>query len=58
MASDDDMVLRPVVRGMCKYESLVDFTLNLVDVLKMNDCLNVLDENEARLHQHLERKKK
>lgn len=42
--------MRPVLRGCCKYESLVDGTLKLVDLARMNDALNVQDENESRLN--------
>lgn len=44
-----DWLLRPVTRGMCKYESLLDGTLDLGDIQIMNDCLDVLDENEYRV---------
>ncbi|WP_275578206.1 DUF6889 family protein [Dyella mobilis] len=30
---------------MCKFESLVDGTLDLADVALMNDALDVIDEN-------------
>ena len=39
---------RPVMKGLCKYESLVDGTLNLVDFAEMNDWLDVQSENDAR----------
>ncbi len=42
--------MRPVVRGMCRYESLLDGTLGLADVALMNDALTVQDENSRRLH--------
>ena len=41
-------MLRPVARGWCKYESLIDGTLSLADVALMNDAIDVQDENEAR----------
>lgn len=44
-----DFIMRPVVRGMCQYESLLNGRLRLVDLARMNDALNVSDENEARL---------
>lgn len=44
-----DWLLRPVARGMCQYESLVNNALDLCDIMIMNDCLDVLDENERRL---------
>lgn len=40
--------MRPVVRGLCRYESLIDGTLMLEDVGRMNDALDVVDENEQR----------
>lgn len=48
MPDGDDWVLRPVIEGMCKYESLIDGTLDLVDLARMNDCLDVKAENEHR----------
>ena len=43
-----DILMRPVLRGMCRYESLLDGTISLEDVLIMNEALDVLDENTAR----------
>ena len=37
-----------MIRGMCKFESLKDGTLDLVDIAKMNDALDVEAENERR----------
>lgn len=48
MADDDDWVMRPAVERMCLYESLKDCTLDLEDVAKMNDALDVRAENESR----------
>lgn len=36
--------------GMCLYESLIDGTLDLADVTRMNDALDVRDENQRRLN--------
>ena len=41
--------MRPIMRGLCKYESAIDGTLDLVDFARMNDALNVFDENARRL---------
>jgi hypothetical protein len=30
---------------MCRYESLIDGTVDLADVALMNDALDVIDEN-------------
>lgn len=43
-----DWLLRPAVRGMCRYESLKNGTLDLADVALMNDALDVAAENERR----------
>ena len=48
MPGGEDWLLRPVVRGMCRYESLRDGTLGLKDVALMNDALDVQTENERR----------
>lgn len=50
-----DWLLRPVSRGWCKYESLIDGTLNLLDIAIMNDGINVLDENEMRARKAAEK---
>jgi hypothetical protein len=42
--------MRPVLRGMCLFESLIDCTLNLEHVAAMNDALDAQDENEWRIH--------
>lgn len=49
LSGGEDWVLRPVGRGWCKYESLKDGTLDLVDVALMNEALDVQDENERLL---------
>lgn len=43
--------MRPVVRGLCQYESLINGELDLNDVALMNDALAVLDENERRMQE-------
>lgn len=47
----EDWLLRPVLRGACRYESLIDGTLTLADVALLNDALDVMDENEARYYE-------
>lgn len=44
-------LMRPVLRGMCKMESLKDGTLDLVDVAIMNEAIDVQEENERRLQE-------
>lgn len=47
--------MRPVLEGLCKYESLTDGTLNLGDIARMNDALNVRAENQIRIQEAAER---
>lgn len=48
MANEEDWVMRPALEGLCSYESLKNCTLDLEDVAKMNDALDVKFENEKR----------
>lgn len=48
MGDGEDWLLRPVLEGMCRYESLKDCTLGIEDLAKMNDALDVKFENERR----------
>lgn len=43
--------MRPVIRNLCRYESLKDGTIDLEDLALMNDALAVNDENERRMQQ-------
>ena len=47
---DLDYMMGPVEAGMCKFESLIDGTLDLSHVDLMNDTLRAKSENEARAH--------
>lgn len=49
MAEGEDWVMRPVLEGLCKYESLVDGTLSLFDIVRLNEALDVRDENTYRI---------
>lgn len=49
MEGQEDWLLRPVLRGFCKYESLRDGTLGLEDVALMNEAIEVEAENAYRL---------
>jgi len=37
------------MRGMCRYESLKDGSLDLADIALMNDAIDVETENQRRL---------
>ncbi|WP_158092959.1 DUF6889 family protein [Acetobacter sp. DsW_059] len=41
-------MMRPVIAGMCKMESLKDGALDLEDIALMNDALDAKTENEIR----------
>lgn len=41
--------MRPVLRGACKYEGLIDGSLSLIDLARLNDAIDVFDENARRL---------
>jgi hypothetical protein len=43
--------MRPVLRGMCMFESLRNGTLDLCDIALMNDVLDASDENELRVQE-------
>lgn len=43
----EDWLLRPVVRQLCRYESLKDGTLDLADIALMNEALDVIEENRV-----------
>lgn len=54
MPNGEDWLLRPVIKGMCKYESLLDCTLKLNDIALMNDALDVVADNEFLIEQSRE----
>lgn len=45
-------IMRPVLRGLCKFESLKDGTLDLYDIAVMNEALDVELENTLRSQKH------
>ena len=54
MPNGEDWLMRPVVGGLCKYESLLDCTLGLEDIARMNCALDVKFENERRHRKAIE----
>jgi tRNA U38,U39,U40 pseudouridine synthase TruA len=48
--------LRPVLHGLCRYESLKDGSLDLADVALMNDALDVKFDNEQRWYEYYQQK--
>ena len=49
MRDGEDYLLGPVAAGMCSYRDLIDGSLTLVDIARMNEALDVKAENEARV---------
>lgn len=41
--------MRPVLRGLCHYESLKNGALDLADLALLNEALDVEAENEYRV---------
>lgn len=56
MPDGTDFLMRPVLAGLIKYESLKDGTLDLVDIAALNDALDVRDDNEYLAAQEQQRK--
>jgi hypothetical protein len=40
--------MAPVLAGLCRYESLIDGRLGLMDLARMHEALAVRSENERR----------
>lgn len=54
MTDNEYWLMRPVLEGMCLYESLVNGALDLADVSRMNEAIDVRNENQARAQDALE----
>lgn len=48
MTDGEDWLMRPILDGMCLYESLKDGTIDLEDIARMNSALDVRLENQRR----------
>ena len=48
MPGGEDWLMAPVLAGLCRYESLIDGRLSLLDLARMHDALAVRAENERR----------
>lgn len=49
------MLMSPVMRGCCRYESLAAGTLDLIDIMRMNDAIAIDAENTRRVKEALVR---
>jgi hypothetical protein len=54
MTDEEYWIMRPVLEGMCLYESLVNGVLDLADVSRMNEALDVRAELRARVQDAVE----
>ena len=48
LGDEIDFIMKPVLRGLCKYESMIDGTLSIYDVSLLNATIDVYDENQLR----------
>ncbi len=51
MADGEDWLMRPVLKGLCRYESLKDGALDLADIDRMNEALDVHEANTRAAEQ-------
>jgi hypothetical protein len=48
MTDGEYWIMRPVLEGLCNYESLLNGVLDLADVARMNEALDVRNEMRTR----------
>jgi len=53
MNDEEYWIMRPVLEGLCNYESLINGVLDLCDIARMNEALDVREENRARVEEAL-----
>ncbi len=53
----ESWLLAPVIAGMCRYESLLDGSVGLFDIARMNDALAARAENEWRMREAARRER-
>lgn len=49
MQDGEGWLLRPVNHGLCRYESLLNGSIDLADIARMNESIDVDNENRIRL---------
>lgn len=55
MPDGEDWLMAPVVEGLCKYESLLDGTLDMVDIQRMHNAMTVRATNQRRYDERTRR---
>ena len=48
MADETDWIMRPILAGMVSYRDCLDGSVELVDIARMNDALDIEAENRRR----------
>jgi hypothetical protein len=54
MPDDEDYLMRPVISGMLRLESLLDGSVDLEHIAWANEALSVQAENERRYREAME----
>lgn len=49
MSNNEDWLMRPVLARLCSFESLKNGTLSLFDLVRLNEALDVQEENTYRV---------
>ena len=49
MSGKEDYVMRPIRHGYCRFESVIDGTLDLIHIAIMNEAIDVAIANNERL---------
>ncbi len=55
MPDGEDWLMAPVVDGLCRYESLLDGTLDMVDIQRMHNAMAVRAVNQRRYDERTRR---
>lgn len=55
MQDGEGWLLRPVNHHLCSYESLKDGSVDLADIARMNESIDVDNENRIRLTEWAEK---
>ena len=53
MAEGLDWLYRPVLRGLCRAESLKDGSLDMCDIAELNEAIDVEETNKYLIHEKL-----
>lgn len=54
MTNGEYWIMRPVIEGLCNYESLINCAVDLADVARMNEALDVRNEMRLRAEEAAE----